>query len=103
MCWRKRTAREDAGHRDDGAVPRTTVRRTLEDLQALKLIRCAKGGAGTADGWQLRSRWRMPLRDLLQRLHKVPRPAQTTPTCGVMDRREAKPERLLRGVRRERA
>ena len=78
----------------------TTVRHTMEDLQALKLIRCAKGGHGTADGWQLRPQWRAPLRDLLQRLHKVPRPAGTMANAGAPDRQEASPERPGLPVRR---
>jgi hypothetical protein len=81
----------------------TTVRRTLEDLQALKLISCAKGGSGTADGWQLQPQWRVPLRDLLQRLHKVPQPAGTRGKAGVQDRREATPERQPRRAHRARA
>jgi DNA-binding IscR family transcriptional regulator len=81
--------------------PTTTVRRTLEDLQALKLIRCAKGGLGIADGWQLRPQWRTPLGDLLQRLHKVPRPAGTIANAGATDRQQAHPER--RGIRVRRA
>ena len=78
----------------------TTVRRTLEDLQALKLISCAKGRDGTADAWTLRPQWRAPLRDLLQRLHKVPRPAGTRANAGAPDRQEANPERSGMRVRR---
>jgi hypothetical protein len=52
-----------------------TVRRTLEDLQALKLVHGQR--IGQTDGWRLQDRWRTPLLDLLRRLHQVPRPAGT--------------------------
>ena len=57
---------------------------------------------GNADGWELRDRWSEALLDLLQRLRKVPRPAQTAPTGTLADRREATPERSPRRVRRTR-
>jgi hypothetical protein len=80
--------------------PTTTVCRSLEDLQALKLIRCAKGGHDTADGWQLQPQWRAPLVDLLQRLFKVPRPLGMRANAGAPDRREASLERSGMRVRR---
>ena len=56
--------------------PATTVRRTLQDLQVLKLVRCVKGGtAMPMAGSSVTGR--APLLDLLQRLHWVPRPAPT--------------------------
>ena len=35
-----------------------TMRRALEDLQALELVLCEKGGAGRSDRWQLKDQWR---------------------------------------------
>ena len=37
-------------------------------LQALKLVTCVKGGAGKADRWQLRERWRATLLEVLRTL-----------------------------------
>jgi hypothetical protein len=48
--------------------PPNTVRRTLEDLQALKLVTCVKGDAGKADRWRLRERWRPTLLEVLRTL-----------------------------------
>jgi hypothetical protein len=61
-----------------GAVqhPPNTVRRTLEDLQALKLVTCGKGGAGKADRWQLRERWRAMLLEALRTLGLIAWPGR---------------------------
>src|SRR5262249_18590247 len=34
-----------------------TIRRALEDLQALEVVDCQKGGQGVADRWTLRDEW----------------------------------------------
>ncbi len=39
----------------------STVRRALEDLQALDMVTCEKGGQGTADKWRLNEEWRDPV------------------------------------------
>jgi hypothetical protein len=44
----------------------STVRRTLEDLQALELVVREKGTK--ADRWAVRENWRVPLAALLERL-----------------------------------
>ena len=63
--------------------PRTTVRRTLEDLQALKLIRCAKGGARHRRRLALRAQWCTPLR------RSPPTPAQGAASGGNEGERQS--------------
>ncbi len=46
-------------------IPTTTARYALEDLQALGLVQCEKGGQGSADHWALDDSYREAL-DILQ-------------------------------------
>lgn len=48
----------------------TTIRRALEDLQALGLVECEKGGQGRADRWRLRDEWRGAVRDFAEEAGK---------------------------------
>jgi predicted transcriptional regulator len=51
-----------------------TMRRALEDCQALELVTCQKGhgGPGAGDRWQLQEAWREPLLDWVQMLSRPP-------------------------------
>jgi len=55
-----------------------TVRRALEDLQALGLLAVTKGGQGVADQWHIRDEWQRAL-DTLEKVEKaLTARAQTT-------------------------
>src|SRR5262249_8021552 len=43
-----------------------TLRRALEDLQALEVVDCQKGGQGVADRWTLKPAWADVFRQLVQ-------------------------------------
>jgi DeoR-like helix-turn-helix domain len=62
--------RELAGHEEDLATSAvaqqveystSTVRRALEDLQALGMVTCTQGGAGVASKWRLKDEYRVVL------------------------------------------